>query len=267
MRQLTLEELRETQMQILDYVDSFCRKNNIKYTLSGGTLLGAVRHGGYIPWDDDIDIQMLREDYVKFHSVWKQSNNPYYSLVSIENGNNMGYAFAKISDTRTITLVRGVERTGVYIDVFPLDKIKNDQDFRLRSWLKKRFYQRAFAAFYLTTTSDDSISIFKKIKYRVLSLGKDRKFWAERINCLAQKNNGVPCDYYYEMVAGMKCKKPIPTKIFDNYQYLQFEDRKYLAVSDFDQYLRLTFGDYMQLPPIEQRVRTHNFISFWKDEK
>ena len=72
MKEIQIEELRELQMQILDYIDSFCRSCGINYTISGGTLLGAVRHGGYIPWDDDIDIQMLRDDYVRFTQLWNE---------------------------------------------------------------------------------------------------------------------------------------------------------------------------------------------------
>lgn len=133
MKEIQIQELRELQMQILDYVDVFCRNHDIKYTISGGTLLGAVRHGGYIPWDDDIDIQMLREEYERFTTLWnKESNHENYELVNIESGNNLGYPIGKVHDTRTITYVGGLPRTGVFIDVFPVDKVLDMKDFMKR---------------------------------------------------------------------------------------------------------------------------------------
>ena len=104
MREIKTEELRELQMQIMDYVDIFCREHGIRYTISGGTLLGAIRHGGYIPWDDDFDIQMLREEYKRFTKLWNQEENTFpYELINMESGNNMGYPFGKVHDKRTIT--------------------------------------------------------------------------------------------------------------------------------------------------------------------
>ncbi len=134
LRQISIEELKLLQLEIMDYVDLFCRKNSIQYTLSCGSLLGAVRHGGYIPWDDDIDIYLLRDQYDKFTSLWNSKKDEHpYELVNIESGNNMGYHYGKIHNPNTVTYVGKVKRTGVFIDVFPVDYVRdeNDADNRL----------------------------------------------------------------------------------------------------------------------------------------
>lgn len=265
MRAISQEELKELQMSILDYVDAFCRDNGIKYTLSGGTLLGAVRHGGYIPWDDDIDIQLLRDEYDRFTDIWNRTKDKHpYELVSIESGNGIGYVFGKIHNPETITYVRGLERTGVYIDVFPVDKVIDDIDFRKRRKVIMNLKRREGAAFLLSTRTTSHISLIQRLKCFFLTLGKPRTYFAERINNVAKSKNSCDAPLVYEMVAGIKCKQPIPKRVFEVYSDIRFEDRSYMAVKDYDTYLSLTFGDYMTPPPVEKRKREHNFIPYWK---
>ena len=175
MRAISQEELKELQMGILDYVDAFCKENDIKYTLSGGTLLGAVRHGGYIPWDDDIDIQMLRDEYNRFTDIWNRTKDKHpYEFVSIESGNGIGYVFGKIHNPKTITYVRGLKRTGVYIDVFPVDKVIDEKDFRRRRNIIMKLKRQEGAAFLLSTKSTSHIGLFQELKCFFLTLGKPR---------------------------------------------------------------------------------------------
>lgn len=265
MRAISQEELKELQMSILDYVDAFCKDNRIKYTLSGGTLLGAVRHGGYIPWDDDIDIQLLRDEYDRFTDIWNRTKDTHpFELISIESGNGIGYVFGKIHNPKTITYVRGLKRTGVYIDVFPVDKVIDDVDFRTRRNMIKKLKRQESAAFLLSTKSTSHIRLFQVIKCLFLTLGRPRAFFAEKINNVAKCKNSCDAPLVFEMVAGIKCKKPMPKSIFEEYVVIRFENRSYMAVKDYDTYLTLTFGDYMTPPPIEKRKREHDFIPYWK---
>ena len=103
-KEITHDELRELQLKILDYIDAFCKEHDIRYSLSSGTLLGAVRHGGYIPWDDDIDIMMVREDYEKFLKLYAQHNtSEIYQLVNYDTSNKKFLmTFSKIHDIRTL---------------------------------------------------------------------------------------------------------------------------------------------------------------------
>ena len=264
MKEIQIEELRELQMQILDYIDPFCRSCGINYTISGGTLLGAVRHGVYIPWDDDIDIQMLRDDYVRFTQLWNEKReHGYYELVNIESGNNMGYPFGKVHDKRTITYVGGVARTGVYIDVFPVDKVIDEDDFIKRHKAVKQLYKKQFWAFALKRDDFKQQNFIIRLFLKLFYSWKTREQYAVEINRLAQKNNSTTSPYVYEMIAGQKCKRPMSTDVFKTFVDIKFENREYMAVSDYDTYLTATFGNYMQLPPKEQQVRTHDFVAYW----
>lgn len=265
MKEIQIDELRELQMQILDYVDAFCRRHGIKYTISGGTLLGAVRHGGYIPWDDDIDIQMLREEYNRFTVLWnKFEKDQLYELISIESGNAIGYVFGKVHNLKTVTFVRGLERTGVYIDIFPVDDVIDNKDFQKRRRRIKSLKRKEGWAFLLSTRKTSHIGFINLCKAFLITLGKPRTYFAERINDEAKCKNEIGASFVFEMVAGIKCKKPIPKDVFMDYSYIKFENRTYMAVKDFDTYLAATFGDYMKLPPIEKQKREHNFVPYWR---
>ena len=265
MKAIQTNELRELQMQILDYVDAFCRKNDIKYTISGGTLLGAVRHGGYIPWDDDMDIQMLRNEYIRFAELWNhEKNHGYYELINIESGNSMGYPFGKVHDARTVSFIGKLERTGVYIDVFPVDNVKDEDDFVERhAMVKKLIRSRAHRFDWMRVKADP---FDMKRWLLVLKNGIPCKTYeqiAEEINGIAQKFNNVDTSLVYEMVSGMRCKRPMPAEVFREYTDINFENRQYLAVKNYDTYLTQTFGDYMTPPPVKER-EPHQFQAYWR---
>lgn len=267
MKEIEIDELRELQMQILDYVDAFCRKNSIRYTISGGTLLGAVRHGGYIPWDDDMDIQMLRSEYNRFTELWNQQKSEHgcYELINIESGNNMGYPFGKVHDNRTVTYLGGLERTGVYIDVFPVDFVKDMDDFEARHAKILELYQQRGRILYKMQRDNGNLGW----KQRILLLlhpapAKTYNEIAEEINTLAMSNSNKEFPYVYEMVAGTKCKHPIPAEVFDNYKDILFENRHYMSVWDYNTYLTQTFGDYMT-PPSKKEREPHYFNPYWKN--
>ena len=254
MKEILIDELKKLQMEILDHVDVFCRQNNIKYTLSGGTLLGAVRHGGYIPWDDDVDIQMTRAEYERFTHLWNtQGGHSVYELVNIKSGNNMGYPFGKIHNVETITYIGKLKRTGVYIDVFPVDKVVDDVDFQLRHDKIRKLYKNRSKIFAMLRRCP--YSFFLKKTYAKI---------ARKIDENAQRMQQKDCALVFEMVSGLLCKKPIPISVFDNYADIRFEDKTYMAVQDPVTYLTCTFGDYMTLPPEEKRVSHHEFVAYWK---
>jgi len=248
MRKIEDDVIKDIMLQIFDYVDKFCKANNISYTMSGGTLLGAIRHQGFIPWDDDMDMQMLREDYKKFTRLWnhKSSQHPYI-LINLESGNSP-YSFGKIYDPRTIIQDdngRIINNLGVFIDIFPLDKVVNMTDFKIRHSITKKLH----------------VVKFKLQLNRIVVLTS----WL--INIISQLCYSRHFQYYYEMVAGLKCKKPIPKKVFLKYEERVFENRRYMSVVDYDTYLTETYGDYMKLPPHHERITPHSLAAYWKDSE
>lgn len=125
MKEMTLQELHEVQLAMLDAVDNYCRLNHLRYSLGGGTLLGAVRHHGYIPWDDDIDIMMPRPDYEKFMRYFKHE---YYKLYDYRTDDTCGFSFAKLIDTRTIVQEYTITYS-VFIDIFPIDGLPHQKNY------------------------------------------------------------------------------------------------------------------------------------------
>lgn len=124
MKKIETEEMKKLELDMLIDVAKFCDENDIRYYLSGGTLLGAVRHKGFIPWDDDIDISMPRPDYLKFVSTYNGSSE-FYQVQSIENNDKYWRTFAKVFDTRTYLKEDAIrmpkDGNGVFIDIFPID--------------------------------------------------------------------------------------------------------------------------------------------------
>ena len=263
MKKIEIDEFRELQMQILDYVDAFCRTHDIKYTISGGTLLGAVRHGGFIPWDDDMDIQMLRSEYEKFTAIWNQNKEIHpYEFVSIESGNSMGYTFGKMHNPDTVTYLNGDERTGVFIDIFPIDDVRDALDCKKRHEHIRKLYSRMMAAYALEI--DTKINFLRRVIYRIRSFGKTRLYYAEQISRIAQNSNHKGYNMVFELVSGFKCKDPIYKYVFENMTDIHFENRVYMSVKDYDMYLTNTFGNYMTPPPPEKQKRDHSFVPYWK---
>lgn len=271
--EIALLELRELQMCIMDEIDVFCRKHDIHYTMSGGTLLGAVRHKGFIPWDDDMDIQMLRKDYIRFNQLWNKSHDhsEYLQLLSIEAGTNMGYAFGKIVDSRTAMVVKGKESEGVYVDIFPLDKVRDYDDFTRRRNKHIRLYRQRKGLYWRRLAMYGQVPFWRILLALLRSPhfpSKTLEQVVEQINMNAQELESETCDYYFEMVSGFRCKDLIPTSVFNTYIELPFEDRRYMCVEAYDEYLTRTFGNYMQLPPIEEQVKQHMFSKvYWKEKK
>ena len=264
MKELTLDELKDVQLQIMDYVDSFCRSNNIQYTLSCGTLLGAVRHGGFIPWDDDIDIQLLRNEYNRFTELWNSAPMSHpYELINIESGNNMGYPFGKIHDPRTITYISGLERTGVFIDVFPVDYVIDMDDYNKRHGQILELYKKRVKRFAWMSAKASDVTIMQKISAFIHKPKQSYNDIAVEISNLAQTIS-YKTDFVYEMVQGIFPKDIIPSMVYEEYKDIPFEDRVYRSVCDTETYLTKTYGDWRTPPPPEKQVTHHGFKAYWK---
>ena len=260
-----MDELKEAQMKIMDYVDAFCRKNNINYSLDGGTLLGAVRHKGYIPWDDDIDIMMTRDEYNRFTEKWNSSGNHPFVLSNEETGNSYGYPFGKVHDPKTVTYVGSFERTGVFIDVFPIDKVIDKEDFELRRKPILNLHKEREVALRWLQVKNSNSSWLKQVK---LFFEKPRRGfyeYASMINDIAKSKNSNNASWCYDLVSPVSAKNLIPAETLNVYMDIPFEDRTYRAMVDYDTYLTCLYGDYMTPPPPEKQISHHDFKAYWKD--
>ncbi len=283
MRKITdIHELRQIQMGILDHVHQFCQERSLRYSLSSGTLIGAVRHKGYIPWDDDIDIYMPREDYERFLQTYQDETGKYKLLAPLLSplkggrldasdppplrGDKRGassyyYTFAKVIDTRTLMMEKETEgyEIGVYIDVFPVDYVTDDLKERQRIFARKHLLykiRRCKISHSNPLHSRLAYWCYKLLPVSVSTLNR----WIEQLIVRREPTNTL-C---HMTEAGPTIKGCFPAKDMESYIDLPFEDRVYKAMAGYDDHLRRTYGDYMQLPPEDQRV-THQFEAYWRE--
>lgn len=264
----SLEELKKVQLEILLRVHEFCVANNINYSLSCGTLLGAIRHKGYIPWDDDIDIQLLREDYNRLVQKFPDVFNDI-SLISLERDKRWNRAYARAYNVRTIEVeeAKGVIKgIGVGIDIFPIDKVpeKNDE------WIKynnKRLFLQDLQSIKMLKWKKDR-TLWKKITMvigQLLLLPFSMRYLAEQINRYAQIYNTNKTKYVYENCQGIgKRRNRFLMSDFDEYIDAEFEGYHFKIINGYDDYLTNSYGEYMELPPIGARIPHHTFNAFWK---
>lgn len=268
MKEIDSIKLKKIQLDILNYIDDFCKKNNINYWLDSGTLLGAVRHKGYIPWDDDIDIGMLREDYDKFMNLFNKNNDSNYKAYCFDNNNNWNYSYGKVLDENTI-LYEPDENIGikssVYVDVFVFDFAPEDDNILNKMYKKRNLYYRCntyqiFKFFKLNTNFFKKIVLF--FIWLLLQLFPKGYFIKKSLdNC--KKYSNVDTGYignFSGMVGRVKC----PKSIFNSFIKLKFEGKKYPVPIGYKEWLTAFYGDYMKLPPKEKQISHHKFVAYYK---
>lgn len=255
----TLRKLQLTELEILKKVDEFCKKHNIKYSLYAGTALGAVRHGGFIPWDDDIDICMERPEYERFLKLWREENIEGYYLQGTDNPEYYGINFSKIrkNGTKFGTEMdaKMYDHIGIFLDIFPFDKIPTDKKLRKKFLFDVKLWM-VYTRGYPYTKGSKILELASR-----LLLLKPRKKQLEIRNNLEKRilsYQSMEKDYELICLACPASLKHIyPANILDEIIETKFEDTKASLYKNYDIALRTTFGDYMQLPPEEERVCKH----------
>ena len=259
MDEKTLKKLQSVETEMLKVVADFCKKHNIKYSLYAGTLLGAVRHGGFIPWDDDIDICMERSEYNRFLKLWRENGVEGYYLQGTDNPNYQYINFSKIrkNGTRfgTEQDVKLLENLGIFLDIFPFDKVPKDKKLRkkfmrnVKLWM---VYTRGYpytkgskilelaSRILLLKSRKKQLEIRNKLENKILSYQKMEKDYD--LMCFACPND---------------LKFIYPANILDELTDVDFNGHTVKMHKDYDTALKIKFGDYMQLPPEEERVCKH----------
>lgn len=260
MRQITdIQELRGIQMSILDAVHAFCVARGIKYFLSSGSLIGAVRHGGYIPWDDDLDIYMPRADYERFLVEYRDERG-IYRAIDPKREPHYYYTFAKVVDTRTLMVedeTSGYE-IGVYVDVFPVDYVTDDMAERARVFKRKRLLYKIRRCKLSATCCLKSRLAYWCYRSLPLSL-KRLDAMIERL-VVRREPTLTMCNM---TEAGPGIGGCLPAEVMADWVDIKFEDRIYKTMVGYKRYLELTYGDYMTPPPEAER-QTHHFKAWWK---
>lgn len=271
MREITHEELKQIQLGILDKVHEFCEKNGITYFLSSGTLIGAVRHKGYIPWDDDLDLYMLRADYDKFIKLFSENSPENTKLLSLETDKKYYYSFAKVIDLRTEMEEPSLpEKIGVFIDIFPIENVPAGNFARLMWYWVCLFLIRAQASVCLSQTRKTrwlvksrsiQTTIVKVILFPFLWVIPIRLFGRLYGIFVRKISSG---SYVYNMSAGIGIHGCFRRSVLAGSVDIEFEGKHYKTMSGFREYLYVTYGDFYVLPPSEKRVLGHGFHAWWK---
>lgn len=262
MQEIEIDELKKIQIQILDDVVSFCDRENLTYFLAYGTLIGAIRHDGYIPWDDDIDLVMPRKDYDYFMKHYNKSNSRY-KFLDYEIDSKYLYPFGKVVDTKT----RLIENChidydlGVNIDIFPLDSV--DEKGNLLK--KERMIRRIIFLKTMPWSARRSLVknlvlivgriIFSVIPLRIL-IAKTIEY-GKSMNKIDTGKLSVPVD-------GASTVKVWDKEWFDEYEYHQFEKGCYKIPQGYDQWLKSVYGDYMTPPHEDNRESLHDIKAYWR---
>lgn len=262
-----INEVKHIEVEILDAFVSFCNQNNLRYYLAYGTLLGAVRHKGFIPWDDDIDVTMPRPDYEKFISMWPTDGK--YVVLECSQNDEYVYPFAKVCDAETFVQEHDVEGDydmGVYIDVFPVDAIPGTLESSkrfitsLQNQEKCRMYSMMPCEYILKDGSKTNFA--RKFLWRVIKAIGPHRF-AKRMDRRSQKYDYSSQLYGGVLITRFPEREIYPLSVLEETTEVEFEGKRYIAPADYNLVLTLLYGDYMELPPEEERVLKHDFKA-WK---
>lgn len=266
MKKIETRELKEIQLEILNVVAEFCDKNEINYWIDCGTLLGAIRHKGYIPWDDDIDVGMLRDDYNKFMKLFNQ-NNSRYKFVCIENSPQFYLPYGKVCDTRTILFEPDEQgyKLAVNIDIFVYDNAPNEENIVEKMFDKRDSLSKRFSIVHSKgkPTGNLGVRTMKYVRryiYRCLYYPNIIQKMVE--NSRLYENKITERVGNFSAYARMVCHK----RVFDTFIDVEFEGNLYKAPIGYDEWLKAFYGEYMELPPLEKRVTHHSFVAYIKQE-
>ncbi len=258
--------LKAIQLELLDEFSRFCIDNNIEFYLFAGTLLGAVRHGGFIPWDDDIDVCMTRENYDKFCGLYKSSD--LYFLQNTSTDNNYYYHFSKLLKKGTVYNEYITHRTkcinGIFIDIFPINGVPKKNSgfpyFHYYFWLfvlNKRAYPRTVKGVKKLKRS------FSYVLMTILSLlllwWMPHSLAAKTRDRFMKKHQNKGSGF---CISGTNLRRLYSSADFEGKSFVLFEGRQMPAMKDIDSYLTKMYGDYMSLPPIEKRIPHHYLVEF-----
>lgn len=266
-----LRQLQRIEVDILDEIDRICRTNNIRYCLVGGTLLGAVRHRGFIPWDDDLDVAMPRSDYEKFVNVCKSQLSDDYYIHCIDSDPKYWLPFIKVRKKYTIFEEKNTAglgcQTGIYVDIFPLDDAKEVDSISKR--IITRFIKE-ISTIYLYKIGfykKYDCSFMRRVLYSILSVVSTRTLQKQQTR-LMKHYNCKSADYYVNYGSNYDTiKQTMSKKVYEPFKEVIFEGKLYYAPNDTDYFLKRLYGNnYMELPPEEKRI-THDPVNLVFDTR
>lgn len=264
MKKLSMEEVKKVELDLLITFDAFCKKHHLRYVLDGGTLIGAMRHQGFIPWDDDIDVAMPFPDFLKFKELYEKECSDSQKQLLYGKNNPYGFHYGKFVDKRTVVKsdFREDKRLySVWVDIFPMYSIDDDDSIAQKKIDEiLNYYSKTWLC--LCTRFRNP---FRKIFHLAFN-DMMRKHYMNKIDNILFEHeygstNRIRC-------VPVVCKKLIPAKNdhFEKPITVTFEGYDFYAPRDYDEYLTRIYGDYMKLPPLDKRT-SHSIEAYWMIDK
>lgn len=252
MEMTNINEFHQRLKLMMFEIHKICVENDIKYTMIGGSLLGAMRHQGFIPWDDDMDIALTYDNYKRLLEVVLNKKHEWLEFETAGISEGCYQPFLKAYDKRTTFLESHMDSPkGIFIDIFPICKCGNSIKEALKERRKYRFWQ----------------SLLKRKGYTFHTGGVRESILCNIAKCFSvdflvyrlkkQMESLLQKDYTYSADFDGTIKGIVPTQLFNSYSFYKFDEYEFMGITDADKYLKLVFGDYMQLPPVEKRIPHH----------
>ena len=253
----TINLIHEELLKIAKDFHRFCEDHNYKYYIIGGTFIGAIRHKGFIPWDDDMDIAMPREDYEKFLATYTSDK---YDIITYRSGKEYKYYLPKLYNDKYIVKEKTGNITNLFIDIFPIDGMPNNKILR-RIHILRILYRRMKLSFYYNDTIDMEkkrktyekilIKLAKSIPFkRLIDPIKEK----DKIDKMLKANHMNDCEYSGTIMGAYRAREIVETKWFGKPTLYDFEDTKLYGPEYYDEYLTHMYGDYMALPSKDKQT-------------
>lgn len=265
-----LKERQKIALDVLLFFKAFCQENDIHFFLAYGTLLGAVRHKGFIPWDDDVDVMMTRTEYNKLLSNIGKMNHPYYKMISMHNDNRYFAPLAKLYDDRTLLKQEygQDERVdyGIYIDLFIIDALPDDYNLAEKQYKRaeKERYLWGICTRKLSARSSSWIKHIARVPVALCLKAIGYRHFLKKYEKIAIEYNDKGTSHSGIIIYGEGLKKEyFSNELFNDPSCVTFEGVSFAAPSDVDYYLKQMYGAYMQIPPEEDR-KIHPSKAYWK---
>lgn len=260
---LSMQEVKEAELRLLRIFDSYCRENKLRYSLSAGTLLGAVRHKGFIPWDDDIDVVMPVEDYRSFLAEFPSRAGAEHSHIGLASQLNFkgsaAIPFEKLVDTsievKSAFIAEGI-REYVWIDIFPIVSFDSETDAN-KAWDSAVRYKHLFQASRWSSGQPGVAGWIKTVLGAIARRTSLQQWALGKLKALTDNGSfstsGFAADLSWAVSSSLEI---FPASLFNDLIEYEFEGERFFGFKDSDRYLSLMYGDYMTLPPVDKRI-TH----------
>lgn len=274
MKEMTIEDVHGVTLNIMKEIHEFCVANDIKYSLAYGSLIGAIRHTGFIPWDDDIDVWMTRPMYEKFTKTFVSKNG--YRHSSMYDKDSL-ICFSRVYEVEKTSIRMNVKSCdgdiGVFVDILPLDGVPNNEAQRTEQYkdfskmISCLYHARYWMNYIERNSGLRKVSGMCHLLYNMLKRGSYHAAH-ERMISIAKEYSFENSDYCCYFQCGDAYRKNqqelLPTSCFDNYVLKEFEDTELMIIEEYDKILNRIYGDYMVLPPIEARSSRSHGSCYWK---